>query len=63
MSGDEQLARTQLRSGFLSVLNSLKGRQVKLVEQLYKPTYLFLFCILNQLPLFGCGMCNLEIDQ
>ncbi len=31
MSSNEQLARTQLRSGFLSVINNLKGRSVILV--------------------------------
>jgi len=31
MSSDEQLARTQLRSGFLSVINNLKERKVDLI--------------------------------
>ena len=31
MSSDEQLARTQLRSGFLSVINNLKERKSELV--------------------------------
>ena len=31
MSSEEQLARTQLRSGFLSVLDSLKGRQAEVL--------------------------------
>lgn len=43
MSSNEQLARTQLRSGFLSVINNLKGRSVISVILHFVLFYFFLF--------------------